>query len=210
MKEGYGKLPHRPFRHIPMHIVYRLKGSLPQSVIDQLRSQQTELRLQYAPTVQGRALAAEAFEEKLDSALHARSNGPYHLADPSIAKLILNSWTFIAEQLGVLVYTVCVMSNHVHVVARSASGLDIDAGLVMGKHKSFTASSANKILGRVGKSFWEVSYFDRDIREGTFDTVMWYVLNNPVTCGLVTHWEEWPYTYLHPDYADLYRRSNHP
>ena len=207
MRKRTGKLPHRPFRHIPMHIVYRLNGSLPRVIIEQLRQERARLRSECGPSAAGKTLAEEQFETSLDDALHGQSNGPYHLANPRLASLVLESWQFVAERHTLQLYAVCVMSNHVHVLARSRSGQDIDAGLVMQQHKSYTASEANKLLGLVGQSFWATSYFDRDVRNGTFDTVMWYVLNNPVSCGLVAHWEDWPWTYLNPEFDLLYRRQ---
>ncbi|MBB4080828.1 REP element-mobilizing transposase RayT [Lewinella aquimaris] len=207
MQENTGKLPHRPFRHIPMHVVYRLKGSLPVNVIERLRQERSRLYANRGNDKAGSEIAQEEFEVLLDNALHTESNGPYHLSDPAIATAVLDSWHFIAERLGLFIYAICVMSNHVHVIARSASGEDIDAGLIMGRHKSFTGKLCNRIMGQPSGPFWEVSYFDRDIRAGTFDTVMWYVLNNPVKCNLVAHWEDWPWTYLNPEFDALYRRS---
>ena len=101
------------------------------------------------------------------------------------------------------------MSNHVHVLARSRSGENIPAGNIMQSVKSYTAAKGNHILGRTG-TFWSLSYFDRDVRPGKFTTVMWYILNNPVKANLVTHWEQWPATYLNPDLDLLFRSSPEP
>lgn len=202
-----GKLPHRPFRGTPMHIVYRLHGSLAISEIERLKQERERLRKEYGESLTGRATAEEAFEGVLDDTLHTTLNGPYYLARPAFAQLVLDSWKYVARQYGIFICAVCVMSNHVHVVARSVSGEAVDPGLVMGRHKSFTGSEANKLLGASGQAFWAVSYFDRDVRPGTFETVMWYVLNNPVKSKLALHWEQWEWTYLNPVYDAQYRWS---
>ncbi|THH37741.1 transposase [Neolewinella litorea] len=204
----FGKLPHRPLRHIPMHIVYRLSGSIPQKVLTEMREKYWKYQEAYgeAQTPFNEPGPRILAEQLLEEALHHKSNGPYHLANPAIAKLVLDSWKWLAEHRGVMLFAICVMSNHVHVLARSSSEAEVDTGSIIKAHKNFTALRANRILGIRGQPFWATSYFDRDVRTGKFSTVMWYLLNNPVKAGLVKHWEDWPHTYLHPDYDLLFRR----
>ncbi len=190
-----------------MHIVYRLKGSIPQSVIETIwveyaRHQKDKLT---DPSSDAGSKNKLLYERLLEDALHQQSNGPYHLSKPEIAKAVLDSWQWIAENSHILVYAVCVMSNHVHVLAASRTGDTIPAGSIVHAHKSYTSLRANRLLGTQGTPFWEISYFDRDVRPGKLITVMWYVLNNPVKDGLVTHWEDWPFTFLNPEYDMLFR-----
>jgi hypothetical protein len=35
--------------------------------------------------------------------------------------------------------------------------------------------------------------------------VMWYVLHNPVAAGLVDSWMDWRFTYVYPEYLELFR-----
>ena len=204
---SFGKLPHRPFRHVPMHVIYRLKDSIPRQVLRHLQEDYAA----HAASVAYEGDSAEAtrrqvYEVLIEDALHETSNGPYHLSDPRIADIVLSSWQWLAANRGIQVHAVCVMGNHVHVLVSSQNGCVVPAGKIMRDHKSHTGLAANRLLGLGGEPFWEVSYFDRDVRAGTFNTVMWYILNNPVAAGLVDHWEAWPHTYLYPDYDMLFRR----
>ncbi len=200
-----GKLPHRPFRHIPMHIIYRLKGRVPISVLKQIDTDYDD----QSKALLRRTDLADAkkaiYQQLLETALHQKSNGPYHLSDSRTARIVIESWRWLVEQRNIRVYAACVMSNHVHVLASSRDGTDVEPGSIMKAHKNHTARSCNRVLGTSGKSFWEAGYFDRDVRPGKFSTVMWYILNNPVAAGLVNRWEEWPHTYLNSDYDLLFR-----
>lgn len=204
---SFGKLPHRPFRHVPMHVIYRLKDSIPQKVLRHLHDDYAAHSASTAK--QGESADAtrrQVYEMLIEDALHEKSNGPYHLSEPRIAAIVLDSWRWLAENRGIRVHAVCVMGNHVHALASSQDGSVVQAGNILRDHKSHTGLAANRLLGTGGGPFWEVSYFDRDVRPGTFTTVMWYILNNPVAAGLVDYWEDWPHTYLHPDYDMLFRR----
>lgn len=151
-------------------------------------------------------LIGSGIESLLEDAIHNKSNGPYFLAKERLSKIVIDSWLWIANTHGLFVYAICVMSNHVHVILRGPLAAEpLALAPIIQTHKSFTATMCNRVLDRTGTPFWSKHYFDRDIREGRFSTVMWYVLNNPVKAGLVDHWREWHATWLHPDYTHLFR-----
>ena len=205
----FDKIPHRPFRATPMHIVTRLYGSLPRKVIDRLKNEYAEdlqIKKELGKDKNDQEAifdANEQLEKSYEEALHQLSNGPYYLSDGRLAKIVLDSWTWISSNRPIIVYAVCVMSNHVHVLAGSTSNTVISSERTMQLQKSFTARSCNAILDRTHLPFWAPNFFDRDVREGTFWKVLWYILNNPVAAGLVKHWQEWPHTFIHPDYLAL-------
>ena len=204
---SFGKLPHRPFRQVPMHLIYRLKDSIPRQVLRHLHDDYVSHLAGIAHQgTSAEATRRQVYEVLIEDALHEKSDGPYHLSDPRIAEIVLDSWRWLAANRAIRVHAVCVMGNHVHLLASSQNDSVVPAGKIMRNHKSHTALAANRLLGTGGEPFWEISYYDRDVRPGTFTTVMWYVLNNPVAAGLVDHWEEWPYTYLNPEYDMLFRR----
>ena len=162
--------------------------------------QQKERRLSQGYLINAR------FEVELDKLLHNHSNGPYFLGNQRIAWVVINSWLSFQENMELIIHAICVMSNHVHVILEKPtqqSGL-IDIGVLMKRHKGYTARLANQLLDRTGTSFWQPSYFDRTIRPGKFARVMWYVLNNPVQPGLTVRWEGWPNTYLHPMHQESF------
>ncbi len=213
------KIPHDPITQAPVHITYRLLGSIPKSIEEQLKLRRDKalsemeaeiMRLPEAHRVQERHrrkfLIEGKYELKLEDALHqAAVDNPMFLAKEGVSEIIINSWLFLRAS-GLYIYAICVMSNHVHLIVRAADGVEeVPIGSIIGRHKSFTAHKINDLLVRGEQSVWNRIYFDRRIRTGKFNTVMWYVLNNPVKAGLVKHWSDWAGTYLNPDFDELFR-----
>jgi REP element-mobilizing transposase RayT len=65
--------------------------------------------------------------------------------------------------------------------------------------KRHTARQANIVLGRQG-AFWQDESYDHVIRDNTeFLRISHYVLENPVKTGLVSNWDEWPWSYVKPN-----------
>jgi REP-associated tyrosine transposase len=58
--------------------------------------------------------------------------------------------------------------------------------------KGVSARDANRILGRVGKKFWQDESFDHWVRNAKqFDRIRAYIEWNPVAAGLVRRPEDW-------------------
>jgi len=213
-------VPHDKLTQTPMHLTYRLAGSVPKSRIEQLAFQRDQ-KLSILAEELARLpehfrqeqkdkelfLIHGLFEMGVERALHdLQLPGPRHLNNPSMATIVLDSWLNMQERELVYIYAICVMSNHVHVIIRAPDGLEeVSLSDIVRKHKSFTAGKINKLIGRTGAPFWEPKYFDCRVRTGKFNMVMWYVLNNPVKAGLVKNWKDWPATYLNPDFDLLFR-----
>jgi len=83
------------------------------------------------------------------------------------------------------------MPNHVHVLWTP----HIRLSQLMHRTKGPTARWANKLLGRVGKPFWQEEYFDRLVRSAAeFKQIRHYIELNPVKAGLVAHPWEFPWS----------------
>ncbi|NOT64015.1 MAG: hypothetical protein HOP19_27695 [Acidobacteria bacterium] len=66
---------------------------------------------------------------------------------------------------------------------------------IMGALKGWTARRCNEALNRSGQ-FWQHESYDHIIRKpGEWARVVNYVINNPVKAGLVTDWQDWPWSY---------------
>ena len=65
----------------------------------------------------------------------------------------------------------------------------------MQSHKSFTAKKGNAILQREGV-FWEPESYDHILRNGGYENIVNYILQNAVKARLVKKWEDWKWTYL--------------
>ena len=211
-------LPHRPFGLNPTHVTIRLAGSIPQAVLQAMRSDRErrieEIFRQTKEMVeddrdtfleQQLEQVDDLYEQSLETALHEHSNGPYYLQKPAIAQEVLKSCQWLEANRDLKLYAICVMGNHVHVLWGSKSGESLPSGPIMKSWKNFTALQCNRMLDRTGQNFWSVGYFDRDVRPNKFFTVLRYILNNPVKAGLVRRWFDWPHTYLSEELVGFFR-----
>ena len=162
----------------PVHINYRLHGSIPKIVRQRIDHWHTaerdriDAKLSDLPAVRydntrrrEMKQLRRRLEHATDRGMHTSTTGPRWLAQPAIRTTVLDSWRFLAREGELELHAVCVMSNHVHVIvsARDAQTC-IDCGQLMSRHKTFTAGACNKLLKRSGQSFWAKNYFDRTIR----------------------------------------------
>ena len=127
-----------------------------------------------------------------DRLLDQAATGPRWLVDPRIAAMFVEALNYgesARHAYRLLAWTV--MPNHVHLVLRPTHPLPD----VMRWLKAATAVRANAVLGRGGSAFWQREYFDRWLRsEKELAATIRYVERNPVTAGLVTQPEGWPWS----------------
>ena len=188
---------HFPIGTVPVHITYRLFGSVPRA---------EKKRIATGPGNKT-ATAGSLMREELavDSYLHRFSTGPMHLAHEGIRQLVLDSCLYLQAEGTLVLYAACVMSNHVHVIVGARqNGQPLPIGPLMNRHKRHTARGANRILGTTGNPFWETNYYDRTVWGTQFPRVMRYVLNNPVKAGLVATWQDHQGTYVAPRFQAEY------
>lgn len=79
----------------------------------------------------------------------------------------------------------------------------------MEAHKRFTGNQLNKLHGAKGRRVWAEKPYDRDIRDGRFTQVLWYVINNPKKAGITGDPINWVGTWinslLEQEYIASYR-----
>jgi len=207
-------LDYRPYyrRHLPhlqppgstLFITFRLVGSLPRVVIEELMAerQRVEQKLKQiadpAEQMQQAYLEGRRLFGRWDTALDTSEGGPRWLADSRIAGLVAESLHYRHGWVYEL-HAFCIMPNHVHLVCtplEKQEGEYHSLTAILHSLKRYTAREANKILGRQGE-FWQAESYDHVVRdESEFQRIITYVLNNPVKAGLVSVWEEWPWGYL--------------
>ena len=90
------------------------------------------------------------------------------------------------------------MSNHVHLLVTMLPNAPT-LTTVLERHKGYTALLCNRILGLEGH-FWALGSYDHWIRTPrSFTNNLNYTLQNPVKAGLVANWEDWRFSYCHPN-----------
>ena len=129
-------------------------------------------------------LSAPAIEEYLD-----KGEGACHLRNPAVADETASALRHFDEQRYRL-FAWCVMPNHVHVVARLFPSHALAA--VVHSWKSFSAKTANRLLGLRG-AFWQREYYDHLIRnESDFEHSLDYVAENPAKARL----KDWKWVWV--------------
>lgn len=207
------KLEYQPFyrRHLPhlqppgatLFITFRLVGSLPSEVLQQLcaETKRVDAILARISSSQERVQRAYLEQRRLfggwDAELHMTQDGPFWLQEPQVAAMVAESLHYRSDRVYDL-DAFCIMPNHVHVVFTpllKADGTYHAMSAIMHSLKRYTARQANLMLGR-GGDFWQHENYDHVVRdEAEWHRIITYVLNNPVKAGLVKQWDEWPWTY---------------
>jgi len=133
--------------------------------------------------------AGQAFAQA-DRILDQATEGPTWLNEPRIAAVVADALKQGEKErklyeLGAWV----VMPNHVHVVMTPIRPLPV----IMRWIKGSTARSANLLLGRTGKPFWQYETYDHIVRNSEeLNRIVRYIERNPVRAGFVRSIEDWP------------------
>ena len=175
MLEYRRKLPHLQPDHVFVFLTWRLWGSLPQS-----------LTLQRQQSTRGHAFAAR------DRALDRCTIGPLWLSQPRIAATVAQAIQVGAEERQFYeLASWVVMPNHVHLLVLPKKPVPV----LMRWLKGSTARRANQLLGRTGQPFWQDESFDHWVRNRReLASIIRYIENNPVSAGLVSSIELWPWS----------------
>jgi len=165
------RLPHWVPDQSIVFVTWRLAGTLPQK----------------PPVIRdGRSFLEH--DRLLDQAV----TGPHWLGDPRIAAIFVEALRYgESARHAYRLVAWSVMPNHVHLVLQPAHPLpDLVRWL-----KTATAVRSNSVLGTPGSPFCQREYFDHWIRsENELAATIRYVERNPVTAGLVTEPDAWPWS----------------
>ena len=181
-----GRLPHWEEKRATYFVTFRLADALPASVLESFELRRENI---LAATDLGGADVSqykrdklrELFDGLIERHLDAGS-GSCYLARPKIAEVVAATLKhYNGQRYTILAW--CLMPNHVHVVFTAHSGSTLAE--ILHSWKSFSASRANRLLGRTGP-FWQREYYDHLVRDDRdLERVVQYVLDNPAKAGLV-------------------------
>jgi putative transposase len=171
-------LPHWHPEGAALFLTWRLHGSLPAS---------------YSTAKIGRATDSPGKTfKRLDAMLDKSATGPLWLNDPRIASCVVNGIHTGQTALNFYdLHAFAVMPSHVHVLISPK----VSVPRLMNGLKGVTARDANLILDRKGKPFWQDESFDHWVRSPKeFDRIRTYIEFNPVSAGLASSPQSWPWS----------------
>lgn len=202
-------LPHWQPEGATLFVTFRLAGSLPREVFEMLkeRGEQEARMIEKIPNEVEKVKKASEEERRAfgrwDAALDASTTGPHWLRKPEIASILAEAFHYRDKNIYRLI-TFTIMSNHAHVVytpLQNEKGHFYALDRIQQSLKRHTGRQANLMLTRQG-AFWQEENYDHVVRdEAELNRIIRYVVYNPVKAGLVSRWEDWPWTFLSPDFC---------
>ncbi len=183
-------LPHWTLDGAIYHTVFRLADSLPANVVDEYRRERAALLAEAGESSSpaARQRLSELFSVRVECYLDA-GRGACWLGRSEIAELTSAAVRHFDGSRYEL-HAWAVMPNHVHVVLRPFSSHALED--ILHSWKSFTATRANKIIGRTGP-FWQKESYDHIVRDADdLQRTVKYVQENSSKAGLQNWAWVWP------------------
>ena len=125
---------------------------------------------------------------------------PYFF-DHDICKVILSELDYRRTQKEINLFCYCLMPDHLHMLISLEK--DYTAKIVAFGERTLQnwVSTFKRYTSRIGKQmynidhFWQKNFYDHIIRsDESLLEICQYILNNPVRKGIVSTWEEYPYS----------------
>ncbi|MFC1719031.1 transposase [Candidatus Poribacteria bacterium] len=204
-------LPHWQPAGATFFITYRLAGTLPVIVLNELQKEHQRLQAlprepSYSEAEWNLLVAKKMFacwDKRLD-----QDRSIKWLPEPRISSIIRdNIYHHAGTKYSLWAYVI--MPNHVHVVlqpsevwtkrfeqddGRKAQYEKGSLSAILHSLRGYTAREANKILCRTGK-FWQGAAYDHWVRDNDeLQRIIRYVEKNPVQAGLVESPEDWRFS----------------
>jgi len=203
------RLPHWQKPDGVYAIVFRLNGSLPKQVVIRLQEQRIQAEKELLKKGFSKEEARNELTKsrqfyfgKFDALLDNLHTGPHFLKEPPIAKIVADAILHFDDK-RYKVIDFCIMSNHVHLTFYK---LTRELGDVLGSIKKFSAKQINLLHNCTGRQVWLHESYDHLVRDRE-DLAFYhtYSLENPVLAGIVSHWEDYPFTYARPGFEAFYQ-----
>jgi len=133
---------------------------------------------------------------KKNNQAQLKNNSLADLSSPVIGSILKGIFTKYDNIFYELLYY-CIMPNHVHLVIDTGFKTDPEPlHKIMKQIKGSSSRAINLILNQTGP-FWQKDSYDHLIRnDKELGYIGDYIIENPVKAGIVSKWQDWPYTYV--------------
>jgi REP element-mobilizing transposase RayT len=134
------------------------------------------------------------YMKAFDDLLHLQTTFSIDLSNEENTQIVVDTLCFW-EGKRLENYALCVMPNHIHWVFKTLDKDENDNPVylqdILQSVKRFSASKLNKVAGKLG-TVWQSESYDITIRDRNhLQRAIEYTLNNPVSAGLVSDWQDW-------------------
>ena len=221
----YNRLPHIAPIGATFFVTFRQHDSLPQAIVKQLKAEleQDLKRIEKENPKDKEERIREARKRNFGQYGHQLDNSPYgscQLQNPQVAQILIERINGYDSTL-IDLQALCIMPNHVHMLFSLEPQLKkgenewlpvipedyVQLHQVMQLIKGVSSRYINQVLGPKGK-FWAKDSYDHFVRNNReWLGIVHYILYNPVKAGLVSSWEQWPYTILAPFSKEVYNAA---
>ena len=131
----------------------------------------------------------------MDRLLGTTRIGRLHLERRELAEMVVEAMGFLERHQRYVFHNYIVMANHVHLLITP----NVEVSKITQSLKRFTARRGNEMLGVSNQAFWQDESYDRWVRdEVEFERIARYIENNPVSAGLCTTPEDFPWSSARP------------
>jgi putative transposase len=186
-------LPHWLVAERTHFVTFRLHGSLPRSVLVELRLERERLRQQFTESDPAWQTFLRQEFLRIERILDTAQVGANWLAQSAVAQMVFENFAWLEKTRGWRIWAGVVMSNHVHLLLRNEAGHTAALLDDLAHFKRFTARAGNALLSRAGP-FWAREDFDHWCRsQAKVESAARYIRDNPVKAGLLADWRKWPW-----------------
>ncbi len=120
-------------------------------------------------------------------------NKQNYFVNNKISKMIEDELEFrrTTKEINLLCY--CIMPDHLHILLSLTEDYHKSLQSWVSAFKRYTTRVINELFGI--KPLWQKNFYDHVVRkEESLIKIAEYIVNNPVRKGIVSEWEEYPYS----------------
>lgn len=111
----------------------------------------------------------------------------------NMAVIIEDEMKFRRDANEIKLFCYCIMPDHVHLLLSLTDDYQKSLQNWVAAFKRYTARIINKSFGI--KPLWQKNFYDHVVRkEESLRKIAEYIVNNPARKGMVSNWQEYPYS----------------
>jgi len=128
-------------------------------------------------------------------------NKQTYFLDSRVSKIITNELEDRCSSNEIKLFCYCIMPDHIHLLISLNENYTRKEGAFGERTLQNWVSGFKRYTSRILrqihdiKPLWQANFFDHVVRKDeSLLEICSYILNNPVRKGMVTNWEEYPYS----------------